>query len=402
MATFWTVLAILVGWNSALWLLLGWLFAPMVPGGWRLITAIAILLLLPVFVLAQGFGGEAYPSAFTRIWVLRPFWYGQLFLLFLAAGGLLGVLVGLAFGVPQQGGRWAAAAMTAVLLVFSVWGYFGTRQLVVKPLEVSFPELPPGLNGMRIVHLSDLHVGPHTPARFLARVAEAVERADPDLIVLTGDQVDDFARDVEPLGEGLGGLSAPLGVVAVAGNHDVYAGWAAVRRGMEGLGWTVLVNEAMVIERNGTRFWIAGTGDPAGRGGPTGANPSVIPDVERTLASVPPDEFTLALAHNPVLWPELAARGVDLTLSGHTHYGQFAILRLGWSLASPFLEYAMGTYRDGNSVLYVNPGTNYWGIPLRVGTPPEVTVVTLQRSRGAQDDPAVQPASVAERATVDR
>ena len=111
MATFWTVLAILVGWNGALWLLLGGLFAPMVPGGWRLITAIAILLLLPVFVLAQGFGGEAYPSAFTRIWVLRPFWYGQLFLLFLAAAGLLGVLVGLAFGVPQQGGRWAAAAM---------------------------------------------------------------------------------------------------------------------------------------------------------------------------------------------------------------------------------------------------------------------------------------------------
>lgn len=389
MSTFFTVLAVLVTWNGALWLLLGWLFAPVVPGGWRLLTAIAVLLLLPVFVLAQGFGGDAYPSTFTRIWVLRPFWYGQLFLPFLAAAALLGVLVGLVFGVPQQAGRGAAGAMGAALLLFSIWGYFGTRQLVVKPLEVSFPELPAGLNGMRIVQLSDLHVGPHTPPRFLARIAEAVERADPDLIVLTGDQVDDFARDVEPLGEGLGGISAPLGVIAVAGNHDVYAGWAAVRRGMEGIGWTVLVNEAIPIERNGVRFWIAGTGDPAGRGGPTGADSSVIPDVERTLAPVRADEFTLALAHNPALWPELAAHGVDLTLSGHTHYGQFAIPKLGWSLASPFLKYAMGTYREGDSVLYINPGTNYWGIPLRVGTPPEVTVVTLQRSRSAQDEPRV-------------
>ena len=87
----------------------------------------------------------------------------------LLAIGLLILLM--AIGVPVA---WSFAG-TLAYLVFSVWGYFGTRQLVVKPLEVSFPELPPGLNGMRIVHLSDLHVGPHTPTRFLVRVAEAVE-----------------------------------------------------------------------------------------------------------------------------------------------------------------------------------------------------------------------------------
>lgn len=223
-------------------------------------------------------------------------------------------------------------------------------------------------------------MGPHTSRRHLARIAEAVRNAGPELIVLTGDQVDDAAQDVEPLGRALGDLSAPLGVVAVAGNHDVYAGWAAVRRGMEDLGWRVLVNEAVPLEHGGACFWVAGIGDPAGNRGPTDPDASVAPDVNRTLAAVPEGAFTLALAHNPALWPALAGRGVPLTLSGHTHYGQVAVPQRGWSLASVFLEHAMGLYRQGKSVLYINPGTNFWGIPFRIGTLPEVTVVTLHRS----------------------
>ena len=88
--------------------------------------------------------------------------------------------------------------------------------------------------------------------------------------------------------------------------------------------------------------------------------------------------FVVALAHNPALWPELARHGVPLTLSGHTHWGQFALPTLGWSLASPFLEHAMGIYREGKSLLYIHPGTNFWGIPFRLGTPPEVAVITLK------------------------
>lgn len=290
--------------------------------------------------------------------------------------------------MPQQAGRWAVGAMGVVVAVAAVWGYAGSRRLVVRPLDVSLPALPAGLEGMRIVQLSDLHVGPHTSRRHLARIAEAVRSAEPDLIVLTGDQVDDYARDVEPLGRALDGLSAPLGVIAVAGNHDVYAGWGAVRQGMERLGWRVLVNEAVPVERQGATLWVAGTGDPAGRGGPAGADAGVVPDVERTLAAVPRGAFTLALAHNPALWPELAARGVELTLSGHTHYGQLAVPRLGWSMASLFLDLAMGVHRRGDSVLYINPGTNFWGIPFRIGALPEVTVVTLRRG----DAPEIVPA----------
>lgn len=374
------------GWNVVLWAVLGPLLAPILPGGWFAVAAIALLIFAPALLLVRGFSGRAYPSAATRVWAMRPFWYGQLFLPVLAAAGLVGLVAGRPFGAAVSAARWSVGGVGALLVVFALWGYAGTRRLIVRPLDVRLPTLPPELNGLRIVQLSDLHVGPHTPRRHTARIAAAVAEARPDLIVLTGDQVDDFARDVEPLVRAFGSLSAPLGVIAIAGNHDVYAGWAAVRRGMEAAGWRVLVNEAVPIDARGVRFWVAGTGDPAGRGGPVGPDPSVVPDVAKTLADVPPGAFVLALAHNPALWPDLAARRVPLTLSGHTHYGQVAVPRLNWSLASPFLDLAMGLHRDSDSVLYINPGTNYWGIPLRVGTPPEVTVVTLRRDDAPPTD----------------
>jgi predicted MPP superfamily phosphohydrolase len=89
----------------------------------------------------------------------------------------------------------------------------------------------------------------------------------------------------------------------------------------------------------------------------------------------------VAFAHNPALWPALADHGVALTLSGHTHWGQLAFPRRGWSLASPFLEHAMGAFQRGDSLLYVHPGTGFWGIPFRLGAFPEIALVTLRRGQ---------------------
>ena len=152
------------------------------------------------------------------------------------------------------------------------------------------------------------------------------------------------------------------------------------------MGVTVLVNESRSLTRGGERFWIAGTGDPAGTGRPRGAGGEAAPDISRTLSRIPAGAFTIALAHNPALWPQLAERGVRLTLSGHTHYGQFSIPALGWSLASAFLDLAMGAYRSGRSLLYISPGTNYWGLPLRIGARPEVTVITLRPAAAGEED----------------
>jgi len=377
-------------WLVACWSVVGGLLAPMAPGGWWTVAAAAVLAATPLGALVLGFRRRVYPGAFFRVWVLRPFWYSQLLLPLLAGAGLVGIVAGLPFGAAGDVGRAALYAIGATAAAAGIAGYAGSRRIVVRQVVASWPDLPPALDGLRIVQISDVHVGPHTSRRQLARVAGAVRAAAPDLVAVTGDLVDDHAPDVAHYAAGLGALSAPLGVYAIPGNHDVYAGWGAVRAALERLPLTVLVNGWRVVERGGAKLAVVGTGDPAGRrGGAEGA----APDIAAALAGVPEDAFVVALAHNPALWPALAERGVPLTLSGHTHWGQFALPSLGWSLATPFLEHSMGTYERGRSLLYIHPGTNYWGIPFRLGTPPEVAVVTLRRGPlGVTRDPSSRPA----------
>jgi predicted MPP superfamily phosphohydrolase len=260
-------------------------------------------------------------------------------------------------------------------------GYIGSKRLVVRRVDVDVPNLPASFDGLRIVQLSDLHIGPHIPRRFLERVVRTTQALEPDLIAVTGDLIDDRAEDVNVYAKKLGALTAPLGVYMIPGNHDVYAGWEEVERGLRAanLG-TVMVNEARTIWRGDDSLVLVGTGDPAG--GKRGSS-RAAPDIERAMANVPDDATVIAFAHNPALWPKLAQRGVALTLSGHTHWGQFALPALGWSLASPFLEHAMGAHIIDEAQLYISPGTGYWGIPFRIGASPEVTLVTLHRAETA-------------------
>jgi predicted MPP superfamily phosphohydrolase len=365
-------------WLATCWGIVGALLAPIVPGGWPAVLLAAVLSTLPLFALVGECRAGRYPGRLFRLLVMRPFWYVQLLLPLAAATGLSGAIAGAFFGWPVEAGRVALLTMVTLFVVVMTFGWAGSRDLVVKRMLATWPELPPGLDGLRIVQISDTHVGPHTSKAHLARVAAAVRNAQADLIAVTGDLVDDHARDVDAYAAALGRLEAPLGVFVVPGNHDVYAGWQEVRARLEALPVTVLVNSAAILRRGGDHFAVVGTGDPAGRRG--GKKENAAPDVPAALDSVPPGMFVIALAHNPALWPALARHRVPLTLSGHTHWGQFALPTLGWSLASPFLEHAMGIHRDGRSLLYIHPGTNFWGIPFRLGTPPEVAVITLKQA----------------------
>lgn len=374
------VVAIAAAWTALHVTVVGLLLAPVVPGGgWTFLLLLALVVAAMV-VMFRGFRTRVYPSAAKRLLVFRPFWYAEISIFFLSVFGFLGFLAGLPFGRGAAWGRIAILVVAALLLLLFVAGYVGSRSLVVRRIAFAFPDLPEAFDGLTIVQLSDLHVGPHTSRRFLSRVARAVADAKPDIVAHTGDQVDDFGEDVTNFVRAMGGLSAPLGVYAICGNHDVYAGWGQVRHGLAAAGIQVLVNTAVPVERNGARLWIAGTGDPAAAMTFVSRARDAAPDIERTLAQVPQSAFTVALAHNPALWPALAKRGVHLTLSGHTHHGQISIPPLRWCLASTFLPFAMGAYRSGRSVLYVHPGTNYWGLPLRIGAWPEVAVVTLRRA----------------------
>ncbi|MFL5606628.1 MAG: metallophosphoesterase [Gemmatimonadaceae bacterium] len=376
---------------AAAWATLVTLAAGLFPGAGALTLTLALYTTLPLVAFIRWRGWPFYPGAAFRLFVVRPFWYTQLILPLVASAGLIGLLVGAPFGHALLAGRVLAGVVLAVVALVLALGYLGARRLVVRNVDAVMPGLAPEFDGLRIAQLSDLHVGPHTSRRFLQRVVDATQSLVPDVIAVTGDLIDDRAEDVAVYARALGALEAPLGVYMIPGNHDVYAGWDDVERNLRSarLG-TVLVNETRLLHRGDATIAIVGTGDPAG--GQRGAS-RVAPDVERALEEVPGSATVIAFAHNPKLWPALAARGVALTLSGHTHYGQFALPRLGWSLASPFLEHAMGAHAQEDALLYISPGTGYWGIPFRLGAPPEVTLVTLRR--GESGATHVHPARAA-------
>ena len=370
------VLAIL----TACWAVVGAAAAPWLPaGGWSAAAAWVLFTLVPLGVFIGTRAWRIYPGALVRVLVFRPLWYAQFFVLVLAPLVVTGAAIGLPLGAPGAGARAALAAGGALLAAVALAGYAGSRRLEVRRLAVSLPDLPPALDGLVVAQISDLHVGPQTPRRFLARVAEAVRAARPELIAVTGDLVDDFARDADRYAAAFRLLEAPLGVYAIPGNHEVYSGWPELRGRLEALPLTLLVNRGVTVRRGGGSFAVVGTGDPAAPAGSDAA-----PDVGRTLAGVAEGAFVLALAHNPALWPALAARGVPLTLSGHTHWGQLGFRRWNWCLASPFLELAMGAHARGRSLLYIHPGTNYWGIPFRIGHAAQVAILTLHRGEKAE------------------
>jgi uncharacterized protein len=363
------------------------------PGAEEATIAVALYTTIPILAFAVWRGWPFYPGAAWRLLVVRPFWYTQLLLPLVSAAGLLGLLAGAPFGRALLFGRALAGAMLAVAVVVLILGYIGARKLVVRRVDVEVPGLAAEFDGLRIVQLSDLHIGPHTNRKFLRRVVDEARALEPDLIAVTGDLVDDRAEDVAAYARALGPLDAPLGTYMIPGNHDVYAGWEEVEQSLRAanLG-TVLVNDVHLLHRGSATIALVGTGDPAGR---SHGSSRVAPDVERALARVPDSATAIAFAHNPALWPSLAARGVALTLSGHTHWGQFALPKLGWSLASPFLDHAMGAHVERDSLLYISPGTGYWGIPFRLGASPEVTLVTLRS--GAAATALVHPARTARR-----
>ncbi|HEX7938621.1 MAG TPA: metallophosphoesterase [Gemmatimonadaceae bacterium] len=381
---FLTFFSILLLFTGTCWLIVGWFVVDDL-GGWSRLALLWAVCVSPASVLAYNIATHGYPSSFVRCTLYRLFWYSQFLVVMLVIPTLLGFLIGLPFGHGYDVGRSVVLAGSAVLVVLGLIGYAGSRGLVVRHLDVQLPQLPAALDGLRIAQLSDTHVGPHTSPSHLRKAAQFTRDAKPDLIAFTGDQVDDYPRDMEVFQQYFGDLRAPLGVHAITGNHDVYAGWHEVRPRLERMGVNVLVNSATRITHNGADFWLGGTGDPAGyqmaRFAQNGASPA--PDIDATLSAVPTGAFHIVLAHNPALFGPLAQRGVPLTLSGHTHYGQLAIPALNWCLASPFLRFAMGAHVVDRSALYINPGTNYWGIPFRIGTPPEVTVLTLRRGSGA-------------------
>ena len=240
----------------------------------------------------------------------------------------------------------------------------------IRRVPLRIAGLPPGLAGLRIVQISDLHVGPTLRRDTVAAVVAHVNALTPDLIVITGDLIDGFVDQLAPELTALAELRAPLGCFFVTGNHEYFYRADEWVDFLRGLGCTVLVNEHRVVERGGARFLLAGVCDESGAEHLTAHRH----DLDAALAGAPDVDVRLLLAHRPDCAPRAAARGFDAQLSGHLHGGQLFPMT---ALLRATLPYIAGVYDVAGMQLYVSRGAGYWGPSLRLGAPHEIALVEL-------------------------
>jgi predicted MPP superfamily phosphohydrolase len=241
----------------------------------------------------------------------------------------------------------------------------GLRRVAV-PVE----KLPPELAGLKILQITDLHVGPTIRKPFVEKVVKLASKASPDLIVVTGDLADGRVRELEGELAPLSALRAPLGQYYVTGNHEYYWGGGPWIDKARELGFEPLLNGHAIIRKDGKELAIAGVTDPAAQHfGQPG------PDFDRAFDGIPEGAFpTIFLCHQPKFAAEAEARGATLQISGHTHGGQF----FPWTLVASLVHrFNYGLHRLGSMWIYVSRGTGYWGPPVRVGSPAEVTLLEL-------------------------
>ncbi len=246
------------------------------------------------------------------------------------------------------------------------------RWLECSEAEIVVEGLRPGLEGLSLLLITDLHAGPFLSAGALRRALARASSTGPDLVVLGGDYATTHLGELEPHLEAIATLEAPLGVFAVLGNHDHYTESAArLRERIESTGVRVLHNDAVPIERDGARLLLAGIDDLHWG----------EPDLEAALSrarALDPEAPIVLVSHNPDVFFEAAARGVSLVLSGHTHGGQVRVPGVPVLVRMSRYRLDDGRFRFGGAELVVSRGIGVSGLPLRLGCPPEVVRLTLR------------------------
>jgi len=275
--------------------------------------------------------------------------------------------------------RLLTVVSVAVSLITTGYGYVEAQRPSVNPVSLSFANLPANFDGIKIALLSDLHVGATTRNSFLPNLVNQVNAAHPDLIVIAGDVVDGSVAELGPRVSVLDQLSAPYGVIFTTGNHEFYSGAHPWMDYFSQLGFRVLNNDGIGLQRGMQTIQILGINDRMGTGD---LAPNLQLASQRANVTAPAtDPFRILVAHEPVQDTAdngLAGRlGVDLQLSGHTHGGQlwpFGYLDL---LSQPVLD---GVHVVDNVTLVTTRGVGEWGPPIRVGADPEITLITLHTS----------------------
>jgi predicted MPP superfamily phosphohydrolase len=301
---------------------------------------------------------------------------------------------------------WLGMAVGGGLFGSLVYGFTNKYRYQVKRLPLSFSSLPTSFRGMKIVQLSDIHSGSFTDKKAVMKGVEAVMKEKPDLILFTGDLVNNTADELDDYMDVFDKLNAPMGVYSVLGNHDYgdYVHWSdrdeilirqeedqgkrlfspmqqanleKLKKMHADMGWRLLLDEHVVFEKNGEKIALIGVQNWSAK-----ARFPRYGSLEKAYEGAGDYPFKILMSHDPSHWDAEVRKtyeDIDLTLSGHTHGMQFGIEIPGfkWSPVQYVYKQWAGLYETGLQKLYVNRGYGFIGYPGRVGIMPEITVFEL-------------------------
>jgi predicted MPP superfamily phosphohydrolase len=285
---------------------------------------------------------------------------------------------------------WLGLAAGSTLFGSLIYGFGNKYNYDVKKVKLSFDNLPAGFKGLKILHISDIHSGSFTDAKAVMHGVDKILKQQADIILFTGDLVNDMAIEMDPYKEMFGTLKAPMGVYSTLGNHDYgdYVRWPqdgiSKEQNLENLkkvhadmGWRLLMNEHVVLERGGDQIALLGIEN-------WGAKARFPKHGRLDLAHRGTEKypFKILMSHDPSHWDAQVLPGypsIDLMLSGHTHGMQFGVEIPGfkWSPVQYMYKQWAGAYAAEKQQLYVNRGFGFIGYPGRVGILPEITLLEL-------------------------
>lgn len=248
--------------------------------------------------------------------------------------------------------------------------YQAHRDPIIEKISIKLSNLPSNFEGFRIIQISDIHAGGTINQKFVQNIVKIVNNIRPDLIAITGDLVDGSVSNLRKHVSSLSEMKAKSGTFFVTGNHEYYSGVTSWVREIKRMGINVLLNEHEIIESGNQKILLAGVTDYNGKRFIKSQESSP----KRAIEGSPPCDVKILLAHQPRSIYKAAEVGFDLQLSGHTHGGQYYPYKFFVYLQQPFIN---GLHKYKNTQIYINRGTGYWGPPLRIGIPSEITEITL-------------------------
>ncbi|MCK9273835.1 MAG: metallophosphoesterase [Syntrophales bacterium] len=340
----------------------------------NLIVALFLMFMVVSPILIRVLEQSGWDSWLRHLAFLSYSWMGFIFLsfCFLLVFDVFWVTVFLTGTVQKS----EVSGVIRLIYAFAItagaficfYGYFEAKTIGVTTVKIKTPIIQSAADSIRIVQISDVHLGLIMREDRLLRILNKVEELAPDILVSTGDLVDGEMNDLHHLSSFLKDINAPYGKFAVTGNHEFYAGIHQATAFIEAAGFRLLRDEAALVKGS---ILIAGVDDPAEKGFGLNGNQSEM----KNMKCFQGDYFRILLKHQPTIAQQNGETPFDLQLSGHTHKGQIAPFNLITALFYPYLA---GRYDLGEGhILYVSRGSGTWGPPMRFLSPPEVVAIDL-------------------------